>query len=236
MENDHLEALRQALRAATNPQRAANEQRYLKSTDAFLGVTVPAGHALAKAFQRAHADLPLPAVRQLADALWHAGMHEEKRLAVQLLERYAARLTSEEWPLLERWVRVAGSWDLVDGIAAHLLAVLVERFPALEAEFDRWVADENLWVRRAVLVTQVPRIRHAAISPQRIWHWCDYLAADREYFVRKALGWVLRECAMRDPDATIAFLRRRSDALPRCVLREAVRKLDPSRQQAVLSR
>lgn len=229
-----LASLRHALRQLANPERAPQEKRYLKSDDVFLGVSVPAGHRIAREFKSTHRALPFATVRAIADALWQSDIHEEKRLAAQVLNVYAASLTPEDWPLLTRWTRTAGSWDLIDEIAPHLLGVVAEKWPQLEEEFDAWITDDNLWVRRAALVSHVMRIRHATVAPERVRSLCDSLMMDREYFVVKALGWVLRECAVREPDETIAFLQRHAQQTSRMVLREAVSKLDKERQQMLL--
>ena len=228
-----LDELQQTLRMAANPDRAKGEQRYLKSTDTFLGVSVPAGDAIVRAFRKAHPRIAFPEVRALSCALWSSEIHEEKRLAVQLLDGYHAALTAAEWPLLAQWVRESGSWDLVDDIAVHLLSELLDRYAHFDAEIDTWIHDGDFWVRRAALVCHVLRLRHGSVSPQHVFRLCDSAMADREYFVRKALGWVLRECAGVDPDATVAFLRQWRTA-SRLILREAVRKLDSDRQRLVL--
>jgi 3-methyladenine DNA glycosylase AlkD len=225
-----IAALQATLRALATPERAAQEKRYLKSADDFLGVTVPASERVARDFHRAHPDAD---IRAVATALWASGWHEEKRLAVQLFETKPRLLTAADWPLLLCWVRDASSWDLVDGIAAHLQGALLDSEPRFEADVDAWVADPDPWVRRAALVAQVCRLRRGTVPAARIRALCAALLADREYFVRKALGWLLRECAVHDPDATETFLR--THPVPRPVLREAVRKWEPARQARVLS-
>ena len=234
MRQDLLEQLRQALRTHTDPNRAEHERRYLKSDDRFLGVTLPLGDRIAKDFRRACRDLPFSDIRAIAHALWQGEYHEEKRLAVQLLDLYCKALTREDWPLLLDWVRDAGSWDLIDDIATHLLGSLSERFSELDKELDWWITDANLWVRRAALVSYVLRLRHGTVAPARVRQLCDSLMQDREYFVKKALGWVLRECAVQDAEGTVAFLQRWNGSTARPIVREAIRKLDPAWQQQIL--
>lgn len=234
MQNSIIQNMQQALRAAGRPDRAEHERRYLKSEDDFLGVSVPAGQRIAWDTRRANPELTHDDIVSIANALWAAGMHEEKRLAVQWLHEHCRSLTPDDWPLLEDWVRSAGSWDLIDEISAHLLGSLGERWPALEAHFDTWVGDTNLWVRRAALVSHVVRVRHHTVAPARVRELCDSLMMDGEYFVKKALGWVLRECAVVDPDGTVAFLLPWAARAPRLILREAVRKLDADQQAQVL--
>ncbi|HEY3379632.1 MAG TPA: DNA alkylation repair protein [Armatimonadota bacterium] len=226
--------LQQALRITADPQRAAQSKAYLKSADDFLGVSVPAGQRVVADFLRAHGELPFSTVREIAQALWQSNMHEDKRLAMQLMHAYVAALTADEWAMLSQRIRQSGSWDLVDEISAHLLGTLAERFPEFEAEFDGWVADDDLWVRRASLVSQVVRLRQRTVTPARVRDLCLPMIEDKEYFVRKALGWLLRECAVLDPEGTIAFLRPWRKTISRMILREAVCKLDPARQAVIL--
>ncbi|MHB9129837.1 MAG: DNA alkylation repair protein [Armatimonadota bacterium] len=236
MQPELFDELRHTLREQADPVRAEGEKRYLKSDDRFLGVTVPAGRRIVATFRRTHNDLPFAEVRAVVAELWHSDFHEEKRLAVQLLDAYAAALTPEDWPLLADWVREAGNWDLIDEIAAHLLGTLCEKYPELDREFDVWITDENFWVRRAALVSHVLRIRHATVTTARVRELCTPLMTDRAYFVQKALGWVLRECAVRDPEGTVPFLCAWSGNTARLILREAVSKLDEASRQHVLVR
>ncbi len=224
----------QSLRAHANPERAFHEKRYLKSTDTFLGVSVPAGQAIARALRKSHPDLSSDEIRALAITLWHSEVHEERRLAVQLLDRYVKLLTRDDWPMLEDWARASGSWDLLDEIAAHLLASLAERYPEFDVHFDTWVHDDNFWLRRAALVSHVVRLRHGSVTPARVRHLCTPLMTDPEYFIKKAVGWLLRECAVRDPEGTVAFLLPWKGRTARPVLREAVRKLPDNLRCLVL--
>jgi 3-methyladenine DNA glycosylase AlkD len=230
-----LDDLKAALRAEAVPERADHERAYLKSTDAFLGVTLPAGQRVVRAFRAANKGLPFDEVRALARGLWAGEFHEEKRLAVQLLDAFAASLAPDDWPMLARWVRESGSWDLIDEISAHLLGPLAAEYAHLDAEFDAWVRDDDLWVRRAALVSYVLRVRHAEPgAPARVRGLCEPLMTDRAYFVQKAVGWLLRECAVQEPEATLVFLLPWVGTAPRPTLREAVRKLPDAQRRRVL--
>lgn len=227
-------ALRAALRQQTNAERAIHEKRYLKSSENFLGVSVPRGHQIAKEFRRTQPNLSTMALYEIAQALWSGEYHEEKRLAVQLLDAYAKTLTADAWPMLFHWLQTAGSWDLVDETAAHLIGALIERYPEFNVEIEQWVMHENFWIRRAALVCHVLAIRHNTVPPVCIYQLCDSLMTDREYYVQKALGWVLRECAGKDPDGTMAFLALHRGKTSRLILREAVSKLDDECRRQIL--
>ncbi|MCK7502687.1 MAG: DNA alkylation repair protein [Desulfobacterales bacterium] len=98
----HLAAFRQALSAPHDPERAANEKRYLKSPHKFFGVTVPFTDRLARDFRKTHRDAPREEIFALAEALWSSEYHQEKTLAVKLLEKYPHHLDIRSMPVIER--------------------------------------------------------------------------------------------------------------------------------------
>lgn len=222
---EHAANLEQALRERGTPERAAQEQAYLKSSLEFLGVSVPDTRSVVRTFYRAHPELSAGDVRRLAVLLWGAPVFERRSAAVMLLIADAARSSPEDLGLVERFLRESRTWALVDALACDVSGGLVERFPELAATLDRWAADEDFWVRRAALLSFLVALRRGAGDWDHFVRLAEPMLAEQEFFIRKALGWVLRETGKRRPELVEGWLRPRAARISRLTLREAIKPL-----------
>lgn len=220
--------LEDELRAAGGPERAAKEKAYLRSSLEHLGTPVPAIRSVADHLRRDRPDLEHDDVVRLATALWSAPVHERRLLAVEVLDQYADRLSPGDLPLVERLVRESRTWALVDGLAADVAGGVVQRWPdaaVVEAALDRWADDSDFWVRRAALLAEL-RLLRAGGDFARFARHADGMLEEREFFVRKAIGWVLRETGRTRPDLVVDWLVPRLPRVSGVTLREAVKPLD----------
>jgi 3-methyladenine DNA glycosylase AlkD len=185
--------------------------------------------------RRRHPDLSGPALLRVVDTLWGRGIHECRMAAVELLDLYADRLAAKDLAgTVERLLREARTWALVDGLAANVAGPLVERFPALGATLDRWAADEDFWIRRAALLAQLVALREGRGDFARFGRHADAMLDEQEFFVRKAIGWVLRDASRRDPERVARWLLPRAARASGLTLREATRRLPPARREEIL--
>lgn len=195
-----IEAIRAGLIERADPAKAPDMQRYMKSAMPFYGVQKPARVKLAR-----EVFVPLPRDEWFATVrtLWHEATHREERymaLAVLRDRRYRAYRDLEALPLYEELIVDGAWWDFVDEIATGPLgALLPDVAPALRA----WSVDADRWKRRAAIIAQVTRkgetdfaLLQDLIEPNR---------ADREFFIRKAIGWALRAYAWVEPEAVRAY-------------------------------
>src|SRR5690606_31963448 len=95
-------------------------------------------------------------------------------------------------------------WDTVDALAPHTAGALVLAHPELVATMDRWVESEDMWVARTAILHQLAA--KEATDAERLFGYCRLRAGDREFFIRKAIGWALRTHAARDADAVERFI------------------------------
>jgi 3-methyladenine DNA glycosylase AlkD len=218
-----------ALGVHADAERAVQERRYLKSDLVHLGVSVPAIRRCVRTLVRSGPSLDHDAVVALATALWDRpapAVHERRMAAVELLEWHHRLLSIADLPLLERCLREARTWALLDGLAASVIGPLAL---ADRATWDpvvrRWVVDDDRWLRRASLLVHLPGIRADLPDRDQLFACGDVLLEDRDVFVRKALGWVLRELGQRDPDAVVAWLEPRAVRAAGVTVREAVKRL-----------
>lgn len=225
------------IRAAGSPQRAASEQNYLKSTLEFAGATVPQTRAIVLSWRRQARDLTRQHVTTVADALWDTPLYESRLAAVILLADRKKLIEAPDAGQVERMLRTAGTWALVDGLAADVAGSLAERFPAqLQPVLDRWATDPDFWLRRsALLALLVPLRRGDRANFEWFSRYADKMLDEREFFIRKAIGWVLRETGKRHPDLVIDWLTPRIGRASGVTVREAVRWLPAGPQAELLT-
>jgi 3-methyladenine DNA glycosylase AlkD len=219
--------LEQALRAVGTPERAAGSAAYLKSSLEFIGATVPQTRSAVRDFLRSHPELSGADVRGLAVVLWDVPIFERRAAAVMLLVEDLARSEPADLNLVERMLRESETWALVDPLSCDVSGGLVQRFPELSATLDRWATDDNFWLRRAALLSLLIPLRRGTGDWERFVRLAEPMLAEREFFIRKALGWVLRETGKRRPELVAEWLRPRAARVSRLTLREAIKPLPP---------
>jgi 3-methyladenine DNA glycosylase AlkD len=227
--------LETAIRAAGTPERAVSEQAYLKLGLEFTGTAVPAARVIVQSWRRGHPDLSRDLLTGVARALWARPVFDCRMAAVLLLADQRALLTAADAPLLEQLLRDSGTWALVDSLAADVMGSLVERYPELAVTLDRWAADPDFWLRRSAMLALLVPLRRGAGDFERFARYADQLLDEREFFIRKAIGWVLRETGKRRPDLVAAWLAPRTGRASGVTVREAVKPLPPAQREELLA-
>jgi 3-methyladenine DNA glycosylase AlkD len=217
-----------ALEAAADPGKAPAMAAYHKAPRRYLGLALPALEPLVAGWR---AGLDVPGRVALARGLWDSDVHEARIAAAKLLTQ--ARIRDQEplvWAETLRWVPGFDAWAVAD----HAAKAIERRLVADPARLDlveTWSADPAMWVRRAALVATLPwtRARHPtpveAAARDRILGWAVAYAADRDWFIQKAVGWWLRSLAPHDPERVRAFLAGPGRTLRPFARREAERRL-----------
>lgn len=224
---DFITDLREALEGAGDPARAEQQRAYLKSEMAMYGVGVPETRRLSQRTAAAHADLWAEAITWEAALrrLWDGAAHREERYATLAIIRskpsasHAGRM--ESLALYEHFLRTGQWWDLVDE-TSHAVGLVVRQHPAAAARMRVWATDPDMWVRRSAIICQ---LQHKADTDLDLL--ADVIEAnqdDSEFFIRKAIGWALRDYARTDGDWVRAFVQAHPDLSP-LSRREALKRL-----------
>ena len=137
---------------------------------------------------------------------------------------------------VERLIREAKTWALVDGLAPSIAGRLVERHAELAATLDRWAADEDFWVRRSALLALLLPLRRGEGDFERFGRYADAMLEEREFFIRKAIGWVLRETSKKRPDLVYEWFLPRAARASGVTTREVVKYLPEEQRAEILSR
>ncbi len=218
------EHLHRAMVATATAERAASEQRYLKSELEFLGTTVPDMRIAVKAWLREHRCIGHDDLFAVVGALWQQPVHEMRTAAIELLVLQPKLLDAGDLPWIEAHLRECATWALVDPLAGSVASRIMAADPSALAVTDRWLTDDEMWIRRSAVLALRDSLRGGE-QLDRLFAYADELIGETEFFIRKVLGWVLREEAGRHPGAVSAWLRRQMPVMNMVTLREPCRKL-----------
>lgn len=222
------------------PARAVSAKKYLKSDLEFLGTSMPAIRRIAQAFTREQPGLDHAALWAVASALWRRPIFECKALAVAILERRVKLLGAADLGHLERMTRESHTWALSDWIAIHLVGPILRKNPDGRL-LDRWAKDDDYWVQRMALICQRDDFSEGQGDWPRFTRHAAALLVERpdaskeeRFFLRKAIGWMLRTRGEAKPEDVVAFVAKHRDNMSGLTLREATRKLDPDNRRRAL--
>lgn len=227
------EAIDAELQAGGSAARSERERAYLKSALRHYGTPVPSIRTAAKAVARRYPGMTHDRLVTLVELLWVEPVHERRMVCVELLALYGDRLDPADLMLLERLLRESRTWALVDGFAASVVGSLVERHPEATTALDRWAVDDDFWLRRSALLALLVPLRRGRGDFSRFGRYADAMLDEREFFVRKAIGWVLRDTGRKRPDLVFEWLLPRAARASGVTIREAVKPLSPAQRAAI---
>jgi 3-methyladenine DNA glycosylase AlkD len=219
-----LEAVRSQLRDMADPERAAGAQAYMKSAIPSLGVRVPEVRRLAAG---AVVSYPFDSAEQVRDTvleLWRtAGFREERYAAIDLTAGRLVATDLQMLPVYEEIIRDGAWWDFADGVAGRICTLLQANRQEMTAVILGWSTDPDFWIRRASLTAQLKA--KANTDPELLRRVIEVNLADPEFFIRKAIGWALREYAKTAPDWVAEFVARHQGSISPLSRREALKNL-----------
>jgi 3-methyladenine DNA glycosylase AlkD len=215
-----IEAIRRELNARADAAKAPDMQAYMKSEMPFLGVQKPGRREVARAVFAAYPLDSFETWRDTVLTLWREATYREERymaIALARFARYRSYRTEEALPMYGELIVTGAWWDYVDEVATRLVGELDV------AELMRaWASDADMWRRRAAIIHQI--MRRSETDAQLLFDCIEPNRADREFFIRKGIGWALREYSKVDPDAVEQYCA--SVELSPLSRREALRNLD----------
>jgi 3-methyladenine DNA glycosylase AlkD len=226
--------LERRLAAIGSPHRAEGEKRYLKSDLEHLGTTVGQLRSVVRGLVRAHPEMTHAQLTALVRTLWERPVFECRLAAVMLLQASPELVRPTDLPLIQTLVRGSHTWALVDPLAVGVLGTLLVKHPAAARKIDAWSRHADFWVRRAALLSQMAPMKHGAPF-DRFAGYADAMLDEREFFIRKAIGWVLRETSKRNPGLVYRWLAPRIERASGVTVREAVKYLEPAQRDALMA-
>lgn len=218
-------ALERALREHGTPERAASARAYLKSTLDFTGTAVPVIRGIVRSWSPSTGPLQHEQLTALVTDLWARPVFECKLVASLVLIAGVPQLGAGDVGLIEDLLRTSHTWALVDHLAEHAAGPLVLAHSELLATLDRWAVDADFWIRRSAMLALLQPLRRGSGDFARFTRYADPQLEDTEFFIRKVIGWILRETAKRQPDLVADWLAPRVHRASGVTVREAVKPL-----------
>jgi 3-methyladenine DNA glycosylase AlkD len=147
--------------------------------------------------------------------------------AAVLLDLHVEHLGVDDLDMLERLIRESRTWALVDPLSVDVIGKMNLNH-ALRRPLDRWSLDDDFWVRRSSLLAELKPLKEgAAFGP--FAKRADRMLEEKEFFIRKAIGWVLREMSKKRPDDVYEWIASRTHRVSGVTIREVVKYLGPQR-------
>ena len=214
-----------ALRALADAQQAQPMRAYMQDQFAFLGIHATPRRQALRALPGLK-DWTAPALLALAEALWALPEREFQYAAVDLLAKYHRQLDLQSLPSLIALVQRKSWWDSVDALAGVVGDILLQaRQQGHDGQhtMDSCLGHSNLWVRRVAMLHQLGWKEQT--DENRLLTYALRLASEPDFFIRKAIGWALRDYARTRPEAIRAFLAQHGQVFSGLTRREAGKHL-----------
>lgn len=213
------------LAAVGDADSAEQQRRYMKSAMRFHGVPTATLRAEAKRVSMEH-DLDHDALIALVRALWKTPWWDLRSVAIMLLERSKKLLGPADLPFLIELARDAACWAHVDEIAATVVGAVLAKHPSERKQLRVWARDrDSFWVRRTALLGQLRELRSGGGDFALFEEIAVPMLGEKEFFIRKAIGWVLRDVSKKRPELVRAFVERHREHMSGLSLREATKYL-----------
>lgn len=214
------------LRAETNPERARQQQAYMKSEIPYFGLSVPRCRRIAHEVLRDHPPQNSNLWVTSILLLWREATHREERyVAIELFlhKKFAHWLVPGQLPVLEEMVVTGAWWDYVDSLAARGMGTMLvnDRVQTKRILF-KWAKDQNFWKRRVAILAQLKSKTNTDVD--LLSKCIKPSIGHSEFFLRKGIGWALREYSKTDPDWVKEFVEKHPE-LSNLSRREALKHL-----------
>lgn len=218
---------RSLLEPHANPEAAVAMAAYMKNNFPFLGIPQPVRKAATREVVKQAKSWSAERLWAATEELWAQPEREFHYLAIELLTAGAARLAADDLPWIESLTRRHSWWDSIDALCSPLVGSIALRDPEAGAWIEEnWTGHEDFWVRRMAILYQ--RREKARTDESRLFRICLANAAHKNFFIRKGIGWALREYAKTAPQAVRGLLQENSRTFSPLTIREAGKYLDIS--------
>jgi 3-methyladenine DNA glycosylase AlkD len=222
--DDLVTVIRRELHEHADPALAPGQQAYMKSAMPFLGVRVPEVRRLTKSAARSNPPTDVDDLERSARRLWDEATHREERYAATALTGLRVAMGSlAVMDLLEHMAVTGAWWDHVDEVAQRVGTVLAVHPNEVEPVVRRWIGSDDLWLRRVAIICQLDRKADTDLA--LLTAAIDAASDSPEFFLRKAIGWALRQHSKVDPAWVHDFVAEREHVLSGLSRREALKHL-----------
>jgi 3-methyladenine DNA glycosylase AlkD len=203
--NSYIDKLKSFLEGHAQPEYAGAMSKYMRDQFAYLGIRAPALQQLLQQFLKENG---LPDASSLAKAigeLWRLPEREYQYAGLTLLSKSRKNPPPERIELIEFLITGKSWWDTVDSLAANDAGMYLANYPErIQAYTEKWMESGNFWLQRSAILFQLKY--KSKTDAELLFNYVGRLAMEKEFFIRKAIGWALREYSKTDPDAVQQYV------------------------------
>ncbi|MFA6981703.1 MAG: DNA alkylation repair protein [Patescibacteria group bacterium] len=232
------------LLTSENPKNAEAQKRYLYSNLKHYGLTTKQNFDFIKKYNLEFQALSKQHALGMAQKLWDKRSYEERGAGLYIVSVHSDTLDIKDMPWIERWMRECGGWALLDGFIIPFMPKILTKDKSVYSYLKKWIKDDDYWVRRSALLAQLLLFRDNQGGDKRLFFdmaksqfdesWIDkvYITSEDKkrarFFIRKAIGWTLREMGRKDPEGAFTFLKENKDKMSGLSFRDGSRRLPKS--------
>ncbi len=193
-------------RKHANPENAVQMKKYMKDRSEFFGIKSPLRRELYRKHISQFGLIPADQREEIVKWCWEIPQREWQYFAMEFLGKEAKKVNENIINLYEFMIVTKSWWDSIDYISANLVGPYLQKFPEhIPHLTTRWMNSDNMWLQRTCLLFQLKY--KTSTDTSLLSSFIKSLSSSNEFFIRKAIGWALREYSKTNPDFVIQFVK-----------------------------
>jgi 3-methyladenine DNA glycosylase AlkD len=202
----YLQPLIESFRSSENEKKARQMHAYMKNLFPFLGLDAKTRTTLQNHFFKEYGYPEQQKLYEVIFELWDLPEREFQSCAINILQKFQNKLEKTDIKQIEQLILKKSWWDTVDGLAVWICGAYFKQYPKQIIEYTgRWVKSDNFWLQRTALLFQLKYKQDT--NKELLAGYILELKEGKEFFVRKAIGWALREYSKTNPNWVRTFLQ-----------------------------
>ncbi len=222
MKKDYIELLEIEFSKNANEENAKAQKKYLKDKFEHFGLKTPVRREIQKPFLQKEYLPAKESLKSILIELWDKPQREFQHFGLDLSYKYLKQIEPEDIELFEYLILTKSWWDTVDGVAPKMVAEYFKKYPEQRDEYiEKWLRSGNIWLQRSCLIFQL--FYREELDTELLTKVIHRLNGTKEFFINKAIGWILRQYARTNPHWVIDFVE--ATDLHSLCKREALRNI-----------
>jgi 3-methyladenine DNA glycosylase AlkD len=220
---EYIDALETELERNSNPKIALEQKAYMRNQFEFYGLKANERREIEKPFLIKQYLPKKSELNTIIKLLWKKPQRDFHHFAQELAYRYVNQIEKEDIALFEYMIMQNSWWDTVDFIANKLMGTYFINFPEQRYKYvEKWLKSNNIWLQRSALLFQLKYKKN--LDTELLSSTINSLLGSKEFFINRAIGWVLREYSRTNSEWVVDFVNKTD--LSNLSKREASRLLD----------
>lgn len=220
--SQYLDNIKTTFSQNSNSENAFYMKKYMKNKFDYYGIKSPLRKEISKQYLKKENLPPINEFEKVIKELWNEPQRELQYFAMELLFKYSKQLEQEQYLIFEHLLTNKSWWDTIDYIAANLVGNHFKKYPHLTSTVGkRWIESDNMWLNRTAILFQ---LKYKQATDEKLLS--EYIlihASSKEFFIRKAIGWALREYSKTNSQSVIMFVHKYDKVLSGLSKREALK-------------